>query len=230
MDQSVIFDRNLRVTSSVKVEDATAFAQRTLNSGAASSLAKRLLDIVAASLLLAFLAPSFVVCALLIKLDSRGSIFFLQRRTGLHGRSFRIIKFRTMTVAEDGAEVVQAKRNDMRVTRIGGLLRRSSIDELPQLINVIRGEMSLVGPRPHALAHDEHFSKLAPDYYGRFRVRPGITGLAQVKGYRGEILEPEQIIQRIEYDNLYAESWSFIMDIKILIGTVLVVPFQKTAY
>lgn len=229
MDHSVTFERSTKEPPLVGTKDIDGFSA-ALPIPAATSYLKRLLDIVLASMLLVFLGPVLLSCALLIKLDSKGGVFFLQRRTGLNGQSFRIIKFRTMSVSEDGDVVVQAQKVDKRVTRVGGFLRRASVDELPQLINVLRGEMSLVGPRPHALAHDAQFASLVPNYFGRFRVRPGITGLAQVRGFRGEVTSVDQIALRVQGDNDYVEAWSIFLDIKILLVTLAVVPFQKTAY
>jgi putative colanic acid biosynthesis UDP-glucose lipid carrier transferase len=191
---------------------------------------KRLMDFSVALAVLVFILPLMLLVTLLIKLDSRGPVFFRQRRTGLKGEQFRIYKFRSMNVLEDGAEVKQAMQNDKRVTRVGAFLRRSSIDELPQLINVLQGDMSLVGPRPHALAHDEHFGGFVPGYYDRFRARPGITGLAQVNGLRGEITSTEQMVQRIELDNAYIEAWSIWGDAGILLKTLVVLPFHRNAY
>ncbi|RYG97547.1 MAG: exopolysaccharide biosynthesis polyprenyl glycosylphosphotransferase [Alphaproteobacteria bacterium] len=191
---------------------------------------KRLLDFVGACFAIMLLTPLMIVVAGAIAVDSRGPILFRQNRTGLHGRPFRIFKFRTMTVMEDGATIQQATQKDARVTRVGAFLRRSSIDELPQLFNVVRGDMSLVGPRPHALAHDQHFGALIPDYLERFRARPGITGLAQVRGLRGEIRSLEQMEERVEKDNDYIENWSIWRDVAILVATVVLVPFHRNAY
>lgn len=199
-------------------------------SPAATSRLKRSFDIVMSILLLIFFMPSFLLVAALIYLDSGGPIIFRQRRTGLDGVEFRIMKFRTMTVQEDGAKVSQASRTDQRVTRVGAVLRRLSIDELPQFWNVLMGDMSLVGPRPHALAHDQQFSLIVRSYPLRFRVRPGITGLAQVNGLRGEIRTDEEIIERIKEDNNYIEGWSFALDIWILAKTFFLAPFHRNAY
>ena len=154
-----------------------------------------------------------------MKLNSTGPIIFRQRRNGFDQRPFWIYKFRTMTVMEDGDIVIQARRNDARVTRVGRTLRRSSIDELPQLWNVIKGEMSLVGPRPHALAHDKQFSTLIHNYYFRHHVKPGITGWAQVNRLRGEIGHDDHIKRRVELDLWYIDNWSLMLDLKIMIRT-----------
>lgn len=197
---------------------------------AAHSRLKRAFDIAAAASALLFLVLSLLLVALAIKLDSRGPVFFLQRRCGLGGRAFRVIKFRTMTVLEDGDQVQQAQKGDKRVTRVGAFLRRTSIDELPQLWNVIRGDMSLVGPRPHAIAHDIEFDRQAPGYARRFRVRPGITGLAQVSGHRGEVHTLDQLRERVRLDNSYIEDWSIGLDLWILIKTVVTAPLHRNAY
>ncbi|WP_034994629.1 undecaprenyl-phosphate glucose phosphotransferase [Beijerinckia mobilis] len=181
--------------------------------------AKRSLDIVAASIAILLLSPVFLVTALAIKLDSSGPIIFKQRRNGFNSRIFLIYKFRTMTVMEDGAVVRQAQRNDQRVTRVGAFLRRSSIDELPQLINVLKGDMSLVGPRPHALAHDNEYKTLIAKYAFRHHVKPGMTGWAQVNGLRGETGRLEQMVERVKLDLWYINHWSLAFDISILIRT-----------
>lgn len=187
---------------------------------AANSASKRFIDFTVAGLLLLFMAPLFAGIALAIILDSPGPAFFLQRRTGLGGRTFRICKFRTMTVMEDGADLRHACVGDERVTRIGRFLRRSHLDELPQLFNVVKGEMALVGPRPHALAHDERYSSAFPSYYARFLVRPGLTGLAQVTGYRGEVLDLDSMRRRVEADIQYVMDWSLELDFLIALKTV----------
>lgn len=198
--------------------------------GPGASSVKRVFDVIAALGLLVFLAPSFLAIMTAIKLDTPGPVFFRQRRTGMNGVPFRVYKFRSMTVAEDGDTVKQATKNDQRVTRVGWFLRRSSLDELPQLLNVIQGQMSLVGPRPHALAHDEYYGAQIPTYEQRFRTRPGITGLSQVKGLRGETETVGDMEQRIRFDNIYIENWSMLSDLKILMMTAVVVPLQRTAY
>jgi putative colanic acid biosynthesis UDP-glucose lipid carrier transferase len=195
-----------------------------------SSGAKRFLDFAIALAILAFTAPLLGLVAVLIIVDSRGPVLFRQRRTGLGGREFQIFKFRSMRVMEDGHEVRQASKKDTRVTRVGGFLRRSSIDELPQLFNVLRGDMSLVGPRPHAVSHDREFAQLVPGYAQRFRAKPGLTGLAQVKGLRGEIRSLQDIAQRSEWDNAYVERWSLFLDVQILATTFVILPFQRGAY
>jgi putative colanic acid biosysnthesis UDP-glucose lipid carrier transferase len=193
-------------------------------------LAKRLSDLVLGGLALLLAAVPMALIALLIKLTSPGPALFRQRRYGLDGQEIRVWKFRTMTVCEDGPQAVQAKPNDPRVTRLGAILRRTSLDELPQLFNVIEGSMSLVGPRPHAYAQTEEFRTQICGYMLRHKVKPGITGLAQVNGWRGLTDVPEKMRKRIEFDHRYIREWSLWLDIKILARTVLVVLSGKNAY
>ena len=193
-------------------------------------LLKRLLDIAGASIGLIVLAPLMLLTAIAIKLDSPGTVFFRQRRNGFNAKQFPIFKFRTMTVMEDGANVVQAKRFDPRITKVGRVLRRTSIDEIPQLLNVLRGEMSLVGPRPHALAHDDHYGDLLSAYAFRHHVKPGITGWAQVKGYRGETSRVEQMKGRVDCDLWYINNWSLMLDLKIVCMTCLELTRRRNAY
>ena len=191
---------------------------------------KRLLDIVGASVGLVMLAPLFVLTAVAIKLDSSGPVFFRQRRNGFNTSQFRIFKFRTMTVMDDGVVIFQAKRNDPRVTRVGRMLRQSSIDELPQLFNVLLGDMSLVGPRPHALAHDDKYAEVLSNYAFRNHVKPGITGWAQVNGYRGETIRIEQMKARVDRDLWYINNWDLLLDLKILALTFFEVVRRRNAY
>ncbi len=193
-------------------------------------LAKRTLDLVIACGAMLVLWPVLLAAAIAIKLDSPGPILFRQRRHGFNNREFGIYKFRSMRVAEDGSRVKQAVRNDPRITRVGAFLRRTSIDELPQLINVIRGEMSIVGPRPHAVAHNDEWVKLVEGYARRHNILPGITGLAQVSGFRGETDTQEKIDARVRLDLQYIESWSFTLDVKIIFKTVAILFFQDEAY
>ena len=191
---------------------------------------KRASDVVLASLLLLLLAPLMLGIGLAIKLSSPGPVLFKQRRYGLDGREILIYKFRSMCVQEDGPEVRQATRNDSRVTRLGSFLRASSLDELPQLINVLQGRMSVVGPRPHAIAHNEQYRKLINGYMLRHKVRPGITGWAQVNGLRGETETVDRMQARIEYDLAYLRDWSLWLDFKILFKTLFVVWKRENAY
>jgi len=186
-----------------------------------SGVAKRIEDIVLASLILAVIAAPMAVIAAAVKLTSPGPVIFRQRRYGLNGNEFEIWKFRTMTVMEDGAQFVQAKRGDRRVTPLGRFLRGTSLDELPQFLNVLRGDMSIVGPRPHPVALDEQHRRLIPRYYFRHRIRPGITGLAQVSGFRGETDTLDKMEKRIEHDIRYIDQWSLLLDLRIIWLTVM---------
>lgn len=194
-------------------------------------LAKTIMDRLLGAVALLLLLPLLLLVALAIKLDSPGPVFFRQERTGFNGRIFRIFKFRTMSVEASAAgEVQQATRGDPRVTRLGRFLRRSSVDELPQLLNVMRGEMSLVGPRPHAVQHDRTFAQIIGEYPARMKVKPGITGWAQINGLRGEVSTPEDIEARVRYDLYYVDHWSVLFDLKIMILTVVHGFFNKKAY
>jgi Undecaprenyl-phosphate glucose phosphotransferase len=191
---------------------------------------KRAVDLVVAGMALILLLPLFLVTAVTIKLDSPGPIIFRQRRCGFNGRQFQILKFRTMCVQEDGASIVPAKPNDTRVTRVGNWLRRTSIDELPQLFNVLQGTMSIVGPRPHAVAHDNQFDKLVGNYAYRQHVNPGLTGWAQVNGYRGELRTVADIEERVKFDLWYIDNWSLAVDFKIIMMTLAEIIRGENAY
>jgi Undecaprenyl-phosphate glucose phosphotransferase len=182
---------------------------------------KQCIDRLLAATSLVLLMPFFAVISAAIRLESPGPAFFLQTRVGFNGQPFRIFKFRTMSTLEDGPVVIQVTRNDKRVTHLGALLRKLSIDEVPQLLNVMRGEMSLVGPRPHALAHDNEYDRLIATYSIRHKMKPGITGWAQVNGLRGETPEIGMMKQRVESDLWYIECWSLWLDIRILLVTVV---------
>ncbi|MGD0642116.1 MAG: exopolysaccharide biosynthesis polyprenyl glycosylphosphotransferase [Roseiarcus sp.] len=184
---------------------------------------KRALDIVVALTALVVSAPLLLLISLAIKLDSAGPVIFRQRRCGFDNREFVMLKFRTMTVQEDGGSIVQARPVDDRVTRVGRILRRTSFDELPQLINVVRGEMSLVGPRPHAIAHDAEYKARIDNYALRHHVKPGLTGAAQVEGLRGETRRLSQMEQRVERDLWYIDNWSLTLDLKIMAQTCMAV-------
>ena len=196
----------------------------------ADGASKRLTDVVLAGLGLLVLAPVFGVIALSIKLTSPGPVFFKQRRYGLEGEEILVYKFRSMKVLEDGPNVRQASKDDDRITPIGRFLRRSSLDELPQLINVLEGKMSLVGPRPHAVAHNELYRKLISGYMIRHKVRPGITGWAQVHGLRGETETIDKMEQRVHYDLDYLSHWSWWLDMRILVRTVRLVLSGENAH
>ncbi len=192
-------------------------------SDSARSVPKRLFDVGCSFIGLVFLAPLLIAITLVIKLTSPGPVLFAQLRTGLGGRTFVIYKFRTMTTLENGDRVVQACRDDSRITRVGSFLRRTSLDELPQLWNVLIGDMSIVGPRPHAVAHDHYYGALLPDYRDRFRAKPGITGLAQCNGARGPTETLDKMSRRIRLDLAYIERWSLAMEARILVKTVKVI-------
>jgi Undecaprenyl-phosphate glucose phosphotransferase len=185
------------------------------------AILKRAFDIAGASIGLLLLAPVFAIIALAIKRETRDSVFFTQDRLGFNQRTFRIYKFRSMTTSDNGPVVDQVRPDDLRVTRIGRILRRTSLDELPQLINVLRGEMSLVGPRPHAVAHDRTYESRIRSYPRRLNIKPGMTGWAQVNGLRGLTDTDEKMRRRVEYDLYYIDNWSLWFDVYIIILTVL---------
>ena len=193
-------------------------------------IVKRLIDIVISALAILMLLPLVVVIALAVKLSSPGPVIFKQRRYGLDGRQIAVYKFRSMTVTEDGEKVMQASKSDSRITKVGGFLRRTSLDELPQLFNVLQGKMSLVGPRPHAVAHNEQYRKLIKGYMVRHKVLPGITGLAQVSGCRGETARLEEMEARVRYDLEYLRHWSVLLDLKILFLTAFKIFRDDKAY
>ena len=191
---------------------------------------KRAIDIVLSSTALLLTWPLMLAIAIAVKITSSGPVLFKQRRYGLHGEEIRVYKFRTMTVCEDGPLVVQAAKQDGRITAVGRFLRRTSLDELPQLFNVLQGRMSFVGPRPHAVAHNEIYRKLISGYMIRHKVRPGMTGWAQVHGLRGETTAVEQMRLRVQYDLDYLRNWSLWLDLKILFKTMLIVLRRGNAY
>lgn len=195
-----------------------------------SSLVKRGSDIILALLIQIILLPIMLLIAVSIKLSSAGPIIFMQRRYGLDGEEIVVYKFRSMAVCEDGPVVAQAKKNDARVTRLGAFLRRTSLDELPQFINVLQGRMSIVGPRPHAVAHNEMYRKLIKGYMLRHKVKPGITGWAQVNGLRGETDTVEKMRMRIQFDLEYLKNWSLALDLLIIARTVKEVLKKDSAY
>ena len=191
---------------------------------------KRTFDILLASTLLLLGWPALLAIAIGIKLSSPGPVLFRQRRYGLNGEEILVYKFRSMTVCEDGAVVAQATRRDHRITPFGGFLRRTSLDELPQILNVLEGKMSFVGPRPHAVAHNETYRKLISGYMIRHKVRPGITGWAQVNGLRGETSTVDKMHKRVQYDIDYLKNWSLALDLKIIARTALTVFKDRNAY
>ena len=192
---------------------------------------KRAFDLSCAITGLILLSPLFLMAALAIKLDTPGPVFFQQLRHGYNKKPIWVLKFRSMNVSENSSEFIkQAQRNDSRVTLVGRILRRTNIDELPQLLNVLRGEMSLVGPRPHATAHDKLFEELIPPYSRRHRIKPGISGWAQVNGFRGETDTIEKMQRRLDYDLYYIENWSLWLDIKIVLMTLFSREAWRNAY
>lgn len=191
---------------------------------------KRAFDILGAAVGLVLFAPLFLLVAIAIKLDSKGPVFFVQRRFGFNQEPFRIFKFRTMTTMDDGPVIVQASRDDHRITKVGRWLRRTNIDELPQLLNVLIGHMSLVGPRPHALAHDREFERKLALYARRLNVRPGITGWAQVNGFRGQTETDAKMQSRLEHDLYYIDNWSLWLDVLIIVRTVFSLRSYRNAH
>ncbi len=216
-------------TSSARQRVLAIEIQRAPLSGA-QRFTKRIVDVLVASVASIFFLPIMVLTAIAIKLDSPGPVIFRQLRKGFNGREFVIFKFRTMTVLENGPSLAQATRNDSRVTAVGRLLRSASIDELPQLLNVLKGDMSLIGPRPHALAHDNYFQEILGDYANRHHVKPGITGWAQCNGARGETPSFEHISERVKLDLWYINNWSLWLDFQILIKTFFEVLRKRNAY
>ncbi|GMM70454.1 undecaprenyl-phosphate glucose phosphotransferase [Alteromonas gracilis] len=196
----------------------------------ASEALKRLEDIVFSSLILLMISIPMSIIALAVKLTSPGPVIFKQKRYGLDGKKISIYKFRSMTTQDNGPVVKQATKNDPRITKLGAFLRKTSLDELPQFINVLQGRMSIVGPRPHAVAHNEEYRKIIRGYMLRHKVRPGITGWAQVNGFRGETDTVEKMQKRVEYDLEYIHNWSILLDIKIIIKTAVGSLFDKNAY
>jgi putative colanic acid biosynthesis UDP-glucose lipid carrier transferase len=196
----------------------------------ASSRRKRAFDFVMALGAILVFLPLLVTIAILVRTETSGPALFKQRRTGLHGRIFTVYKVRTMPVTEDGNVVRQATREDARVTALGAVLRKYSIDELPQLLNVLKGDMSLIGPRPHAVAHDEAWGETVPEYNRRFRARPGLTGYAAVNGCRGEVRELQAIVDRVVRDKEYIDNWSFGLDIMIVLQTIPLIFADDRAY
>ncbi len=195
-----------------------------------SAVWKRAFDLALATVALLLAWPAFLILGLAIKLSSPGPVIFKQRRYGLHGEEILVYKFRSMTVCEDGPVVTQAVARDQRVTRLGAFLRRTSFDELPQILNVLEGTMSFVGPRPHAVAHNETYRKLIDGYMIRHKVRPGITGWAQVHGLRGETRTLDRMQQRVQYDLNYLENWTLGLDLKIIAKTALMVFKDRNAF
>jgi putative colanic acid biosynthesis UDP-glucose lipid carrier transferase len=195
-----------------------------------NGLVKRVSDIVLATVILVLISPVLLACAIGVKLSSPGPVIFKQRRNGLDGQEIIVYKFRSMRAQDNGAVVKQATRDDPRITKFGAFLRRSSLDELPQFINVLQGRMSIVGPRPHAVAHNEQYRPIIRAYMVRHKVKPGITGWAQVNGCRGETEVVEKMAARVEYDIEYLRNWSLAMDLRIIARTARLMLFDRNAY
>jgi len=191
---------------------------------------KRLEDLVVGAAIMLMIAFPMIAVAISVKVSSRGPIFFRQRRYGLNGEVIHVLKFRTMTVSEDGAEVKQATKDDLRITKVGAFLRRTSLDELPQFLQVLTGEMSIVGPRPHAVVHNEMYRQKIRGYMLRHKVKPGITGWAQVNGWRGETDTLEKMTKRVEHDLEYIRNWNLLWDLEIIFRTVFSSASRKNAY
>jgi putative colanic acid biosynthesis UDP-glucose lipid carrier transferase len=195
-----------------------------------NAVIKNMSDFIFASIILILISPIMLVVALAVKFSSRGPIIFKQRRYGLNGEEIIVYKFRSMTVCEDGDRVIQATKNDRRVTKVGAFLRKTSLDELPQFINVLQGRMSIVGPRPHAVTQNEQYRKLIKGYMLRHKIKPGITGWAQINGYRGEIDTLDKMQSRVQYDLDYYNHWSLFLDLKIILRTMMVFTHNENAY
>ncbi|QFT33393.1 UDP-glucose:undecaprenyl-phosphate glucose-1-phosphate transferase [Labrenzia sp. THAF82] len=235
-NETVSYDADDHRSGPIKLSGISGLQPRRFRSARKnrSRFLKRPLDVVGASVGLVLLMPLFVLIALSIKLTSRGPVFFKQQRHGLNGVPFEVLKFRTMykNMCDDSG-VVQTVQNDPRVTPVGSFLRKSNFDELPQLINVLRGDMSLVGPRPHVpgmLAAGVPYEEFDPRYMDRHKILPGITGLAQVSGFRGETREEYQARMRLEHDLHYVENQSLLLDIKIILETVRTEFFSGKGY
>ncbi|HEY9107367.1 MAG TPA: undecaprenyl-phosphate glucose phosphotransferase, partial [Roseateles sp.] len=195
-----------------------------------NELVKRISDIVLASIILVLISPILLALAIGVKLSSPGPVIFKQRRNGLDGEEIIVYKFRSMRTQDNGAVVKQATKGDSRITPFGAFIRKTSLDELPQFINVLQGRMSIVGPRPHAVAHNEEYRKLIKAYMVRHKVKPGITGWAQVNGLRGETDTIDKMVARVEYDLEYLRNWSLALDLQIILRTVRLMAFDRHAY
>jgi len=224
----------LRQALALRVVESRAAAQQrasiSLPRNVGPRVAKRLLDVSFAGILLVLLAPLLLGAAVTIRLESHGPALFRQWRLGLNGRPFRVLKLRTLTIVEDGDAITQVTRNDPRVTRPGRFLRKLSLDELPQLINVLCGEMSLVGPRPHAIAHDHYYAERIENYALRQTVKPGLTGWAQIHGLRGETATLEDMRRRVAFDLWYVRRAGLLLDLRILFATPFAVLSGRNAW
>lgn len=224
------FTTNLLQSKFIEIADNPVLCIYDSPFSADHALIKRLEDLIIGSIILALISPILLVIAAAVKLTSPGPVLFKQNRYGQKGEKIRVWKFRTMTVCEDGDDVKQATKGDSRYTKIGGFLRKTSLDELPQFINVLQGRMSIVGPRPHAVAHNEQYRNLIPGYMLRHMVKPGITGWAQVNGWRGETNTVYKMRKRVEFDLEYMREWSLWLDLKIIFLTIFRGFTDKNAY
>jgi putative colanic acid biosysnthesis UDP-glucose lipid carrier transferase len=226
-EESVIYNESVNTNTPV----GNSFGEISLNYNKFYyNLVKFIEDYLISSIILILISPLMLVIAILIKITSNGPVFYRQTRVGKNGKRFRVYKFRTMRTNQESGFVKQAYKSDSRITKVGRIIRRTSLDELPQLFNILRGEMSLIGPRPHAESHDIEFSRHNGDYLSRQLVKPGITGLAQIKGFRGEIKKQHDIEGRINSDLEYIKSWSLYLDIKIIMLTFIKGFVHKNAY
>ncbi len=224
------FTTNLLQSKFMEIADTPVLCIYDSPFSADHAILKRIEDILIGSIILALISPIMLIIALVIKLTSKGSVLFKQTRYGLNGEKIKVWKFRTMTVCEDGDKVTQACRNDSRFTPVGQFLRKTSLDELPQFINVIQGRMSIVGPRPHAVAHNEEYRSRIPGYMLRHLVKPGITGWAQINGWRGETNTIYKMEKRVEFDLEYMREWTLWLDLKIIFLTIFRGFLDKNAY
>lgn len=192
--------------------------------------AKRIEDIILSLFIITLISPILLIITILIKCTSRGPVLFIQDRHGKDGKIIKVWKFRTMTVMENSHIITQATKNDPRITKVGRFLRRTSLDELPQFFNVLYGSMSIVGPRPHAVSHNHHYAELIPRYVLRHSVKPGVTGLAQIKGFRGETDTLDKMENRVRYDLVYIRIWSVWLDLKLVLLTLIYGFINKKAY
>ncbi|MEL5666552.1 undecaprenyl-phosphate glucose phosphotransferase [Serratia ureilytica] len=225
-----IFTFNLLHSRSEEINGVPVVSLFDTPMSGVNKVIKRLEDIILSILILAFISPVLILISLFVKLSSPGPVIFKQKRYGIDGKGIAVWKFRSMVVMENDDKVVQAKKGDARVTTLGGFLRRTSLDELPQFINVLKGDMSIVGPRPHAVVHNEQYRKMISGYMLRHKMKPGITGWAQINGWRGETDTLEKMEKRVEFDLEYIHNWTLWLDIKIIFLTIFKGFVNKSAY
>jgi putative colanic acid biosynthesis UDP-glucose lipid carrier transferase len=225
-----IFTFNLLHSRSEEINGVPVVSLFDTPMSGVNKVIKRLEDIILSILILAFISPVLILISIFVKLSSPGPVIFKQKRYGIDGKGIAVWKFRSMVVMENDDKVVQAKKGDARVTTLGGFLRRTSLDELPQFINVLKGDMSIVGPRPHAVVHNEQYRKMISGYMLRHKMKPGITGWAQINGWRGETDTLEKMEKRVEFDLEYIHNWTLWFDIKIIFMTIFKGFVNKSAY